>query len=163
MCVCVCTLSHFSRVQRFVIPWTVARQTPLSMGFSRQEYQSGLPRPSPEDLSNPGIKPASHMPLALAGEFSITSATWEAFLKKLLPRNIFIYSYFFGTQHVGSQLPNQGLKPCPLQCKHRVLTAGLLGRCRFDFIYIIFLKASGLDSFSYSHAMAMPGVGLVWS
>ena len=43
----------------FVIPWTVACQTPLSMGFSRQEYWSGLPFPSPEDLPNPGIEPTS--------------------------------------------------------------------------------------------------------
>ena len=41
------------------IPWTVACQTPLSMGFFRQEYWSGLPFPSPEDLPNPGIKPRS--------------------------------------------------------------------------------------------------------
>ena len=39
-------------------PWTVARQAPLSMGFSRQEYWSGLPFPSPGDLPDPGIKPA---------------------------------------------------------------------------------------------------------
>ena len=39
--------------------WTVALQAPLSMGFSRQEYWSGLPFPSPEDLSDPGIKPGS--------------------------------------------------------------------------------------------------------
>ena len=38
-------------------PWTVARQTPLSMGFPRQEYWSGLPFPSPEDLPNPEIEP----------------------------------------------------------------------------------------------------------
>ena len=41
------------------IPWTVARQAPLSMGFSRQEYWSGLPFPSPGDLPNPGIEPGS--------------------------------------------------------------------------------------------------------
>ena len=41
------------------IPWTVAYQAPLSMGFSRQEYWSGLPFPSPGDLPNPGIKPRS--------------------------------------------------------------------------------------------------------
>ena len=52
-------LSRFSCVQLFVTPWTVAHQAPLSMGFSRQEYQSGLPCPSPEDLPNPGIKLAS--------------------------------------------------------------------------------------------------------
>ena len=40
-------------------PWMVALQTPLSMGFSRQEYWSGLPFPSPGDLPNPGIKPRS--------------------------------------------------------------------------------------------------------
>ena len=52
-------ISCFSRVQLFVIPWTVAHQAPLSMGFSRQEYWSGLPFISPGDLSNPGIKPRS--------------------------------------------------------------------------------------------------------
>ena len=39
-----------------VTPWTVARQAPLSMGFSRQEYWTGLPFPSPGDLPNPGIE-----------------------------------------------------------------------------------------------------------
>jgi len=43
----------------FATPWTVARQAPLSMGFSRQEYWNGLPFPSPGDLPNPGIKPGS--------------------------------------------------------------------------------------------------------
>ena len=43
----------------FANPWTVARQAPPSMGYSRQEYLSELPFPSPEDLPNPGIKPAS--------------------------------------------------------------------------------------------------------
>ena len=55
MC-CVCVLSC---VQLFATPWTVARQTLLSMGFPRQEYWSGLPFPSPEDLPDPWIKPAS--------------------------------------------------------------------------------------------------------
>ena len=47
----------FSRVQLCVTPWTVAHQAPLSMGFSRQEYWSGLPFPSPGDLPNPGMEP----------------------------------------------------------------------------------------------------------
>ena len=42
-----------------VTPWTVALQAPLSIGFSRQEHWSGLPFPSPGDLTNPGIKPRS--------------------------------------------------------------------------------------------------------
>ena len=61
-----------------VTPWTVARQAPLSMGFSRQEYWSGLPCPPPGDLPNPGIEPVSLTSPALAGRFFTTSATWEA-------------------------------------------------------------------------------------
>ena len=56
LCLCACVLSHFGHVQLFVTPWTVARQAPLSMGFSRQEYWSGLPCPLPGDLLDPGIE-----------------------------------------------------------------------------------------------------------
>ena len=56
---CACVLSRFSCVQLFVTPWTVAQQAPLSMGFSKQEYWSGLPCPTPGYLPNPGIKAAS--------------------------------------------------------------------------------------------------------
>ena len=52
-------LSCFNCVQLFVTPRTIARQAPLSMGFSRQEYWNGLPVPSPGDLPDPGIEPAS--------------------------------------------------------------------------------------------------------
>ena len=52
-------LSHFSRVQLFVTSWTVALQAPLSTGFSRQEFWSGLPGPRLGDLPHPGIKPGS--------------------------------------------------------------------------------------------------------
>ena len=52
-------MKSLSRVQLFGTPWTVARQAPLSMGFSRQEYWSGLPFPSPGDLSGTGIEPRS--------------------------------------------------------------------------------------------------------
>ena len=48
-----------SCVQFFATPWTIAYQAPPSMGFSRQEYWSGLPFPSPGDLPNPGIEPGS--------------------------------------------------------------------------------------------------------
>ena len=53
-----------SPVRLFVTPWTVAYQAPLSMGFSRQEYWSGLPFPSPGDLDDPGIEPRSPTLLA---------------------------------------------------------------------------------------------------
>jgi len=55
----VCMLSRFSRVQLFAILWTVACQAPLSMGFYRQEYWSGLPCFSLADLPDPGIEPMS--------------------------------------------------------------------------------------------------------
>ena len=59
-------LSRFSCVGLCVTLWTVARQAPLSLGFSRQEYWSGLPLPSPGDLPQPGIDPTSLLPPALA-------------------------------------------------------------------------------------------------
>ena len=74
-------LSCFSRVRLFTTLWTVAHQAPLSMGFSRQEYWSGLPWPPPGDLPDPGIKPASLVSPAVAGRLFTTSATWEAHLK----------------------------------------------------------------------------------
>ena len=58
-CYFVCVLSSFSCVQLFETPWTIAHQAPLSKEFSRQEYWSGLPCPSQEDLPDPGIEPPS--------------------------------------------------------------------------------------------------------
>ena len=62
-------------VQLFVTLWTVARQALLLVGFSRQEYRSGLLCPPPGDLPDPGIKPGSLMFPALAGGFFTTSVT----------------------------------------------------------------------------------------
>ena len=72
-----CVLNCFSRVQPCVTLWTIARQAPLSMGFSRLEPWSGLPCPPPGDLPDPGIEPASLMSPALAGGFFTASASWE--------------------------------------------------------------------------------------
>ena len=58
VCVCVCVCVLLSRVRLFATPWTIAHQ-PLSMEFSRQEYWSKLPFPSPGDLPDPGIEPSS--------------------------------------------------------------------------------------------------------
>ena len=74
----VFVLSGFSQVQLFVTLWNVACQVPLFVGFSRQEYWSGSPFPSPGELPNPGIKPMSLVCPALAGGFFTTTATWEA-------------------------------------------------------------------------------------
>ena len=70
--VAVCVLSQFSHVQLFVTLWTVARKAPLSLGFPRQEYCSGLPFPSPRDLPNPGTESAFSASPALAGKFFTT-------------------------------------------------------------------------------------------
>ena len=67
MCVCVCVHS-LSCVRLFATPWTVACQAPLFMGFSRQEYWSGLPFPSPGNLPDPGQADSLHR------------ATWEALI-----------------------------------------------------------------------------------
>ena len=58
-----------SHVQLFVPPSAVARQAPLSMEFSRQEYWSGVPFPSPEDLPDPGFEPESPVSPALASRW----------------------------------------------------------------------------------------------
>ena len=52
-------VKSLSRLRLFMTPWSVAYQAPQSMGFSKQEYWSGLPFPSPGDLSDPGIEPGS--------------------------------------------------------------------------------------------------------
>ena len=69
-----CVLSRFSHVRLFATLLTITRQAPLSMGFSRQEYWSGLPCPPPGDLPNPGIETMSLAP-ALAGRFFTTSTS----------------------------------------------------------------------------------------
>ena len=71
-----CVLSRFSHVQLFATPWTIARQAPLSIGFSRQEYWSEVPCPPPGDLPDPGIEPVSLTFPALAGWVFTTIATW---------------------------------------------------------------------------------------
>ena len=73
-----CMLSCFSRVRLCATLCTVARQASLSMVFSRPEYWSELPFPTPRDLPDPGVEPASLVSPALGGGFFTTSATWEA-------------------------------------------------------------------------------------
>ena len=70
----LCVLTHSSPVQLFATLWTGACQAPRSMGFSRQEYWSGLPCLSPGYLPDPGVEPASLLSPALADKFSTTIA-----------------------------------------------------------------------------------------
>ena len=69
-CIDMCVPSH---VRLSAAPWTIVYQAPLSMGFSRQEYWSGLPFPSPGDLPDSGTEP---MPPALADGFFTSCTTW---------------------------------------------------------------------------------------
>ena len=71
----LCCVQSLSRVRLSETPWTVALQAPLSMGFSRQEYWSGLPCPPPGNLPNPGIEPTALSSPALAGGFFTTGTT----------------------------------------------------------------------------------------
>ena len=109
---CVCTLRGFSRVRVFATPWTVARQAPLSMGFSGQEEWSGLPRPLPGDLPHPGIKPTCPVSAALAGGFFTfvpagkpvldhTVALFLSFLRTLRALPHGGCTHFFPTRTVG--------------------------------------------------------------
>ena len=77
----------------FVTLWTVAHQSPLSLGFPRQESWSGLPFPSPGDLSNPETAPESP---ALAGRFFTTQSPGKA-IPESVPKacNLYIYIYIY--------------------------------------------------------------------
>ena len=69
---CACSVTQ-SCANSFVSPWTITHQAPLSMEFSRQEYQNRLPFPTPGDLPDPGIEPESPEFPALAGVFFTTA------------------------------------------------------------------------------------------
>ena len=69
---CCVVLSHFSHVQLFATSWAIAHQASVSLGFSRQEYWSGVAIPPPEDLSYLGIEPGSLMYPVLTGGFFTT-------------------------------------------------------------------------------------------
>ena len=83
----VCMLSLFSHVLLFATPWTVACQTPLSVGFSRQEYWSGWPCPPRGDLPNPGIE---HRPPAL-GPWSLSPLTTKEVPCGIHFKDVFIW------------------------------------------------------------------------
>ena len=80
-------LCSLSRVQLFATLWTVAHQPPLSTGFSRHEYRSGLSFPSPGDLPNPGMELMFLASPSVAGRFFTTKEFWEASGK---PRTLYM-------------------------------------------------------------------------
>ena len=86
-------LSHFSCDQLFAALLTVAHQGPLSMGFFRQEYWSGLPWPPPGHLFDPGMEPSFLTSPALTGGFFTTSAIWEAQIREYYYINVVCTDY----------------------------------------------------------------------
>ena len=91
-------VKSLSRVRLFAAPWTVAYDTSPSMGFSRQEYWSGLPFPSPGDLPNPGIEPRS--PALKADALSSEPPGKHEYIYYSMiysTRNIFIMSIYYWT------------------------------------------------------------------
>ena len=121
MYLCMRVLSHVSHIQLFVTPWTVARQAPLSLGFSRQEYWSGLPRPPLGDLPNPGMEHSSYV--SCTGRQIFTTSTTCVKVTQSCPTlcdplEFFRPEYWSG-ESVPSpgDLPNPGIQPgsCALQ------------------------------------------------
>ena len=106
---CKCVCQSLSRVRLFATTWTVARQASLSMGFSRQEYWSGLPCPPPGDLPDPGIELKSLLSPALSGRFFTTSGIWEAhsYMHIYILYNIIIYTQLSLGIHRTTPFPQQ--------------------------------------------------------
>ena len=97
------TKDSLSRVRLFATPWTVAHQAPPSMGFSRQEYWSGLPFPFPGDLPDPGIEPRS----TALQEDALTSeppGEWD-------PKTYFLFSKIHLNQILSNQVHSMYLWP----------------------------------------------------
>ena len=94
-----CVLSHFICIQLSVTIWRVAHPAPLSMGFSRQEYCSGLSCPPPGDLPDPEVKPTSLIPPALASRFFTTSTTWKGpQLQRSFPKKLEVQASLWAPQ-----------------------------------------------------------------
>ena len=109
----VCMLSSFSYVWLFVTLWAAAHQGPLSTGFSRQEYWSGLPCPLPGDPPNPGIQPASpalqadSLPLSHWGSPQL-ACVYSGFLKRtqrVFRATPFVYLFLASTRDKLGQWP----------------------------------------------------------
>ena len=112
-------VSVLSRVQLFVTPWTIACQAPLSLGFSKQGYWSGLPFPLPRDLPNPGIKPTSPTFPLLSGYISLLHNLRSPLICSTQGLLVVACGIYF---------LDQGSSPGPLYWELGVLATGPLGK-----------------------------------
>ena len=108
-----CGLGCFNHVHVCATLWTIACQATLFMGFSRQEYWSGLPFPLPGDRPRPGIEPVSLMSPALAGGFFTTSATWRDYqLNHIVRANKGLSEIFQGGDvRIKKEREREGFRP----------------------------------------------------
>ena len=122
-------LSHFSRVWIFATPWTIALQAPLSMGFSRKEYWSGMPCPPAGDHPDPGIEPVSPMSPALQKD-SLPLSNWGSPHKPICSINKWPEgkSIFFQNSHFFH---------CPTRSKNWKLVYNPCRMSRSDFYSLI--------------------------
>ena len=156
-------LSCFSHVRLCATTWTAGYQaSQRSLGFSRQEYWSGLPCPPPGDLSHPGIKPASLISPALGGGFFTTSATWSLLLFDFSVMSNSLWPH--GLQHTRLPCPSPPPRSCsnsyPLSqwCHPTISSSIISSSCLQSFpasgsFVISWLFASGGQirwSFSFS-------------
>ena len=126
----VCMLSCFSRVRLYAILRTIAHQAPLSMGFSRQEYWSGLPCATAGYLPNPGIKHVSLTSPTLAGGFLNTSATWEA------PKSGCLLADRYKRWTILES--STSLHSCPLLLLHALLNLLIASKFAYPVSFIVF-------------------------
>ena len=130
-----CVLHCFGCVWLFATPWTAALQASLSVGFSRQEYWSKLPCPSPGDLPDSGIQPTPLTSPALAGGFFNRSVTREAWCwwylwlntlyiqrRAYIHQNIIIENFSYGNAKANLLTICKRTKMTPLKTnrKHRI-------------------------------------------
>ena len=137
---CACVLSPFSHVQLCVIPWTTFCLIFLSMGFSRQEYWSGLPCPSPGDLPDPGIKsrsPALQADFFLLSEPLSENESHSVMSDSVQPHGLYSPWNSPGqTTEVGSLFllqgifPTQELNPGLLHCRRILYQLSHKGSCK---------------------------------
>ena len=110
-------------------PWTVAHQTSPSMGFSRQEYWSGLPCPPPGDLSNPGIEPRSPLLQADSLQSEPPGKPMNTRVGSLIPSP--------------GKFPNSGIKPGSSALQTDSLSAELPGKGKCYFLQLLFQRMAG--------------------
>ena len=148
-CMCMqCVLIRFSCVQLFTTLLTVARQAPLSIGFPRQEYWSGLPFPPPGDLLNPGIKPASLVfPIVRTDSLQLAEPGAHICVCVCVCIYIYIYIYLLRNLYAGQEATvrtGHGTTDW-LQVGKGVRQGCILSPCLFNFYAEYIMRNAGLE------------------